>query len=97
MAVNEPDPGGEDALAKAADLRRARHKRGVAEGEPSVGRRLAQIGVLGWIIVVPTLVGLGLGRLADGAQGSGLFWTGALLFIGLAIGCWSAWNWMKGA
>ena len=35
------------------------------EGEPSVARRLAQIGVLGWIIVTPMLIGVFVGRWLD--------------------------------
>ena len=41
----------------------------------SVGRRLAQIGVLGWIFVVPTLAGLFLGRWLDARFATGIFWT----------------------
>ena len=57
----------------------------------------AQIGVLGWIIVVPTLIGLFLGRWLDHAFQSELFWTGPLLLLGLALGCWSAWKWVNSA
>ncbi len=39
--------------------------RWLREGDMSVGRRLAQIGVLGWIFVVPTLAGLFFGRWLD--------------------------------
>ena len=67
------------------------------DGEPSVARRLAQIGVLGWIIVLPTLLGVWLGRLLDDHLHSRLMFTGALLMVGLALGCWSAWKWMKSA
>jgi len=90
-------PFEEDPLARAAGVRSERHRRWRQEGEPSVGRRLAQIGVLGWIIVIPALVGLFIGRLIDRALGSGIFWTAPLLLAGLALGCWSAWKWMKSA
>jgi ATP synthase protein I len=39
--------------------------RWLREGDMSVGRRLAQIGVLGWILVLPTLAGLFIGRWLD--------------------------------
>ena len=45
---------------------RSRHERWLREGDMSVGRRLAQIGVLGWIFVVPTLRGVFFGRWLDG-------------------------------
>ena len=68
--------------------------RWLREGEPSFGRHLAQVGVLGWIIVVPTLLGMFLGRWLDHRFGTGIFWTGPLLLLGLVLGCWSAWRWM---
>ena len=64
------------------------------EGEPSFGRYLAQVGVLGWTIVIPTLLGVYAGRWLDRHFGTGIFWTGPLLMLGLAIGCWSGWRWM---
>ena len=87
-------PEGEDHLAETVKVRSERHRRWRQEGEPAVARRLAQVGVLGWIIVVPTLAGIFLGRWLDGHFGTGLTLTGAFLMIGVAIGCWSAWRWM---
>jgi predicted F0F1-ATPase subunit len=57
----------------------------------------AQIGVLGWIIVTPMLIGMFAGRWLDHHFGTGLFWTAPLLMLGAALGCWSAWRWMKSA
>jgi ATP synthase protein I len=90
-------PGDEDPLVKGVRLRDERQRRSLREGEPSVARRLAQIGVLGWIIVVPMLIGVFLGRWLDRVFGSGLFCTAPLLLLGVALGCWSAWKWMKSA
>lgn len=89
------EPENTNHLAETVRVRGERHRRWLSEGEPAVARRLAQIGVLGWMIVVPTLIGLFVGRWFDRMFGSGLTITGALLMIGLAIGCWSAWKWMN--
>jgi ATP synthase protein I len=64
------------------------------EGEPSVARFVGQIGVLGWIIVIPSLVGMFAGRWLDRKFGTGIFWSAPLLLVGLGVGCWSAWKWM---
>lgn len=95
MSGKPPDEG--DALSRAAASRSERHRRWLREGEPSVARRLAEIGVLGWVIVIPALIGLFVGRLIDRALDSGIFWTAPLLLLGLALGCWSAWKWVKSA
>jgi ATP synthase protein I len=76
--------------------RSERQERAQREGEPSFGRYLAQVGVLGWTIVVPTLLGVFIGRWVDQRFGTGIFWTGPLLVVGLGIGCWAAWRWMHG-
>ena len=75
--------------------RTQRHEQ-AREGEPSFGRYLAQIGVLGWMIVLPGLIGVFAGRGLDRWLGSGIFWTGPLMLLGLAGGCWGAWRWMHG-
>jgi ATP synthase protein I len=97
VTTPETEPDEHDPLVRGVRLRRERHRRWQREGDPSVARRLAQIGVLGWIIVVPMLVGVFVGRWLDGMFNSGLFWTAPLLMLGLALGCWSAWKWMKTA
>ncbi|HEV2675361.1 MAG TPA: AtpZ/AtpI family protein [Aliidongia sp.] len=91
------DPGDKDPLVRGVRLRGDRHRRWLREGEPSVAHRLAQIGVLGWIIVVPMLIGILVGRWLDQRFGTGLFWTAPLLLAGTALGGWSAWKWMKSA
>lgn len=95
QTTNPADPGQEDPLVKGARIRGERHRRKLREGDPSVARRLAQIGVLGWVIVIPMLIGIYLGHWMDHTFYTGVFWTAPLLLIGLAIGCWSAWRWMN--
>jgi len=90
-------PGEEDPLVRGARLRGERNKRWLRDGDASVVRRLSQIGVLGWMIVVPMLIGMFAGRWMDRTFQSGLFWTAPLLLLGAALGCWSAWKWMKAA
>ena len=84
-------------LEAAVKVRSARHIRWLRDGDPSVAGHLAQIGVLGWIVVVPMLMGVAMGRWLDRALHSGIFWTAPFLMLGAALGCWSAWKWMKSA
>ncbi len=87
----------QDPLVTQARLRGDRHGRWLRDGDFTVSRRLAQIGVLGWIIVVPMLIGVFAGRWLDARFDSGLFCTAPLLMLGAALGCWSAWKWMQTA
>jgi len=87
-----PDP---DPLVTETRRRRDRRDRWRREGDMSVGRRLAQIGVMGWIIVAPTLAGLFLGRWIDARLDTGIFWTAPLLILGLGLGGRTAWKWMN--
>ena len=91
------EPEERDPLVRGVHLRGERHKRWLREGEASTARRLAQIGVLGWIIVVPMLIGVFIGHWLDHKFNTGIFWTAPLLFLGLGLGCWSGWKWMQGA
>jgi ATP synthase protein I len=52
-------------------------------------------GVIGWSIVVPTLIGIFAGIWIDNRWPSSLSWTLMLMFIGLIIGCLNAWNWIN--
>lgn len=85
----KPDPT-EDAARRA----RARDAAGRADPEPSLARRFGQIGVLGWIIVIPALGGVLVGRLADRWLHTGITFAAALLFLGAGLGLWMALRWM---
>jgi ATP synthase protein I len=97
MSTPETDSDERDPMVQGIRLRKERNRRWLRNGEPSVARHLAQIGVLGWIIVVPILIGIFAGRWLDQTFDSGLFYTAPLLMLGAALGCWSAWKWMKSA
>jgi ATP synthase protein I len=90
-------PRDEDPLLDEVRKHQARRAAWVRDGDASVARRLAQIGVLGWIIVAPMLAGTFLGRWMDERFETGLFWTAPLLMVGLGLGGWFAWRWMGGA
>jgi ATP synthase protein I len=86
---NEPN-----GLAETVRRERGRQQRWMREERPSMARFIGQIGVLGWIIVGPMLIGLFVGRWVDHKLGSGIFWSAPLLVVGVVVGCWSAWQWM---
>ena len=83
-----------DRTAEAA--RRSVEREQIARDnpEPSLGSRLGQIGILGWAIVTPMLLGVVLGRVADRHFGTGVFFTAPAIMIGAGIGWHAAWRWI---
>ena len=81
-------------LQKAARLAADRDRRFRDEREPSFASRLGQIGVLGWAIVTPVLIGVVIGRWLDRTFDTGVFFTAPLIMLGAAAGMWTAWRWM---
>ena len=55
---------------------------------------LGMMGLIGWSVAIPTLLGAALGLWLDQRYPGGRSWTLALLVAGLAIGCINAWHWM---
>ncbi|MDT8399584.1 MAG: AtpZ/AtpI family protein [Pseudomonadales bacterium] len=55
---------------------------------------LGMMGLIGWSVVVPTLLGTGLGIWIDKHHADEHSWTLALLMAGLTLGCLHAWLWI---
>lgn len=55
---------------------------------------LGMMGLIGWSVVVPTLLGAALGIWLDKHHPGKHAWTLALLVAGLALGCLNAWFWV---
>ena len=61
---------------------------------PGVWFGLGMIGLVGWSVAIPTLIGTGLGIWLDNRHTGSRSWTLALLAAGLAVGCLNAWHWV---
>lgn len=85
---NEPTLG-EQVGAKAARKLKARR-----DSPPGVWFGLGMMGLIGWSVTVPTLLGAALGIWLDKHHAGKHSWTLALLVAGLAIGCMNAWRWV---
>lgn len=94
MTSGPDSPDHKDHLQEAARRAAERDRKSTEQPEPSLGSRLGQIGILGWTIIVPTLLGVILGRLIDRSLQTGIFFSAPLIMIGAAFGLWSAWKWM---
>jgi len=81
-------------LAEIAARAAERNRAGLANPEPPLAVRLGQIGVLGWVIVVPVMILLVLGRWLDHWLATGIFFTAPAIMIGACLGMGMAWRWM---
>lgn len=61
---------------------------------PGVWFGLGMMGLVGWSVAIPTLLGAALGIWLDKHHGGEHSWTLALLMVGLALGCFNAWRWV---
>ena len=64
------------------------------DGTGGVWFGLGMMGLIGWSVVVPTLLGAALGLWLDTNHPGGHSWTLALLVAGLVLGCLDAWRWV---
>jgi ATP synthase protein I len=55
---------------------------------------LGMMGLIGWSVAIPTLLGAALGLWLDKRYPGARSWTLALLMAGLVIGCLNAWHWV---
>jgi ATP synthase protein I len=92
MKSPSPPPPPERELEEGIARRRAQRDRWKSEGERPIALNLAMIGVLGWLIVLPTLAGIFAGQWLDRREGTGLTFTAAFLVVGLALGAGLAWQ-----
>ncbi len=93
--TREPENHGQKEMHRAVQLRQKRHQD--REDERPIWQNLSMIGALGWLIITPTLLGVMIGRWLDRSFETGIFFTGALIFLGVAFGCYLAWRRINGA
>lgn len=91
--VEHADKRADLAAQVDAKARRKLHAR--RRGQPGVWFGLGMMGIIGWSVVVPTLIGAALGRWLDTHYPGQHPWTLALLMAGLTLGCFNAWYWVR--
>jgi ATP synthase protein I len=84
----------EARLAQQIGTKAARKLLAQRNPAPGVWFGLGLMGVVGWSVVVPTLLGAALGIWLDRHYPGGHSWTLALLAAGLVLGCFNAWIWV---
>ena len=65
------------------------------EGDRGIWFGLGMMGVVGWSVAVPTLLGIAVGVWMDARSGREISWTLTGLGVGLAVGLLNAWFWIQ--
>ena len=96
MNDEPPRKTSEDAPTLAAQIgAKAARKLKARNSTQGVWFGLGMMGLIGWSVVVPTLLGAALGLWLDKHYPGKHAWTLALLVAGLVIGCLNAWRWVE--
>ena len=88
-STKDPTTYSREVSVKAA--RKLKAQRHVTQ---TVWSGLGMMGLIGWSVAVPTLLGAALGLWLDKNHPGSHSWTLMLLAIGLALGCFNAWHWV---
>lgn len=87
-------PGKEPAFGAQVGAKASRKLKARRSPSQGVWFGLGMMGLIGWSVVVPTLLGAALGIWLDRHYPGKHTWTLMLLVIGLIIGCVNAWHWV---
>ena len=95
MSGTRKAPPREDAqFIGRVDASVQRKLRAQRHGSSGVWFGLGMMGLIGWSVTVPTLLGAAAGIWLDKHHAGRHPWTLALLMAGLTIGCLNAWHWV---
>jgi ATP synthase protein I len=85
----------ETAFSRQVGAQAARKLKARRRATRSIWFGFGMSGLVGWSVVVPTLIGVALGVWVDNHRPSQYSWTLMLMLIGLLIGCLNAWHWVS--
>ena len=92
--MTEPETSS-DRMIREVSAKQNRMLRARA-GDKGFWSSLQVLGVVGWSVTLPTLLGIALGIFVDRRWPGRFSWTLMLLFIGLVFGCTNAWLHIRG-
>jgi ATP synthase protein I len=82
------------SLSQEVGAKAERKLKAQRNAAPGVWFGLGMMGIIGWSVAIPTLLGVALGIWLDQRYPGSRSWTLVLLMAGLTIGCLNAWHWV---
>jgi len=90
---NTPN-GKENTFFSSEVARKEKQKLKALQQKNSVWFGLGMMGMIGWTVAVPSLLGAALGLWLDKRNPQSFSWTLSLLVVGIITGCIIAWHWV---
>lgn len=91
----EPERGRQDDMLHEVARKSERRALARRQGRHGLGYGLGLFGLIGWSVAVPTVLGIAVGVWLDRRFPSPYSWTLMLLFVGVVLGCFNAWFWLR--
>lgn len=82
------------AFSRRIDDKAQRKLKARQHATQTIWHGLGMMGLVGWSVVIPTVLGTALGIWIDRHYPGRHSWTLMLLLLGLVLGCVNAWHWV---
>lgn len=93
--ADRPKTGmGETVFSRQVGAKETRKLRAQRKAVRTIWMGFGMMGLVGWSVAVPTLLGTAMGIWLDKRYPGIHSWTLSLLIIGLFVGCLNAWYWV---
>lgn len=89
------EPRRDRDLLRTVARKEARKLRARRERRRSLWFGLGAMGVIGWSVAVPTVLGVLLGHWLDSRYPGPISWSLTLLVLGATVGGLTAWRWLR--
>ena len=93
--MNPTEKQGADSFTRKVEKKEQLKLKAQRGKKQSVWFGLGMFGLVGWSIVIPTLIGTAVGVWLDDSYPQTFSWTLTGLVCGLFLGCMLAWSWVS--
>jgi ATP synthase protein I len=95
MSKDKQPSGHQSELARKVAEKSERKLKSRRNASKKAWFGLGMMGLVGWSVAVPTLIGVFVGVWIDSTGKSRYSWTFMLLVAGIVVGCMNAWHWLS--
>jgi ATP synthase protein I len=93
--VDSSEEKREEKFLQEIESKEKRRIKAQSRKNRSIWMGFGLFGVIGWSVMIPTVIGIITGLWADNRWPGKISWTLTFLFLGIVLGCWNAWYWVQ--